>query len=45
VSSVGSQGKRVLIGTDIPVKFFKQLKSDSAEAVAWRDAGRSQGRR
>ena len=35
---VGPQGKRVLIGTNIPVKFFKQLKSYSTEQVVWRDA-------
>ena len=35
---IGPQGKRVLIGTNIPVKFFKQLKSYSTEQVVWRDA-------
>jgi hypothetical protein len=35
---VGPQGKRVLIGTDIPIKFFKQLKNYSTEQVVWRDA-------
>src|SRR6516165_735643 len=35
---IGPQGKRVLIGTNIPVKFFKQLKSYSTEQVLWRDA-------
>ena len=35
---VGSQGERVLIGTNIPVKFFKQLQSYSTEQVVWRDA-------
>ena len=29
---------RVLIGTNIPVKFFKQLKSYNTEQVVWRDA-------
>jgi hypothetical protein len=28
----------VLIGTNIPVKFFKQLKSYSTEQVVWRNA-------
>lgn len=35
---VGPQDQRVLIGTDIPVKFFKQLKKYSTEQVVWRDA-------
>src|SRR5262249_28640532 len=35
---VGAQGHRVLIGTDIPIKVFKQLKAYSTEQVVWRDA-------
>src|SRR5438309_775918 len=35
---IGPQGKRVLVGTNIPVKHFKQLKSYSTEQVVWRDA-------
>jgi hypothetical protein len=35
---VGPQDKRVLIGTNIPVKYFKQLKSYSTEQVIWREA-------
>ncbi len=35
---IGPQGHRILIGTNIPVKFFKQLKSYSTEQVIWRDA-------
>jgi hypothetical protein len=28
----------VLIGTDIPVRFFRQLQSYTTEQVVWRDA-------
>jgi hypothetical protein len=35
---IGSEAKRVLIGTDIDVRFFRQLKSYTTEAVIWRDA-------
>lgn len=35
---LGPSGQRVLIGTDIPVKFFKQLQSYTTEQVVWRDA-------
>ena len=35
---IGPQNQRVLIGTNIPVKFFKQLKSYTTEQVIWRDA-------
>jgi len=35
---VGSQDQRILIGTDIPIKFFKQLQNYSTEQVVWRDA-------
>lgn len=35
---IGPPGDRVLIGTNIPAKFFKQLKSYSTEQVIWRDA-------
>jgi hypothetical protein len=35
---IGPQDQRVLIGTNIPVKFFKQLKSYTTEQVIWRDA-------
>jgi hypothetical protein len=35
---IGPPGKRVLIGTNIPVKYFKQLKSYTTEQVVWRDA-------
>lgn len=35
---VGPQSQRVLIGTDIPIKAFKQLRSYSTEQVVWRDA-------
>ena len=35
---VGPEGRRVLIGTDIPIKFIKQIKSYSTEAVVWRNA-------
>jgi hypothetical protein len=35
---VGPQYHRVLIGTNIPIKFFKQLKKYTTEQVIWRDA-------
>jgi hypothetical protein len=35
---VGPEDQRILIGTDIPIKTFKQLKNYSTEAVVWRDA-------
>lgn len=35
---IGTAAHRVLIGTDIPVKAFKQLKSYTGEQVVWRDA-------
>ena len=35
---VGPASQRVLIGTDIPIKAFKQLKNYSTEAVVWRNA-------
>ncbi|MGH2885871.1 MAG: hypothetical protein ACRDPA_24790, partial [Solirubrobacteraceae bacterium] len=35
---IGPQDQRVLIGTNIPIKFFKQLKSYTTEQVIWRDA-------
>jgi hypothetical protein len=35
---IGPQDHRVLIGTNIPIKFFKQLKNYSTEQVIWRDA-------
>ncbi len=35
---LGPPEARVLIGTDIPVRFFKQLKDYSSEAVVWRSA-------
>ncbi|MFJ3792157.1 hypothetical protein [Kitasatospora sp. NPDC090091] len=35
---IGPQDGRILIGTDIPVKFFKGLKEYSTEQVVWRDA-------
>jgi len=35
---IGPKDARVLIGTDIPVKAFKQLKSYTTEAVVWRNA-------
>ena len=35
---IGPQNQRVLIGTNIPIKFFKQLKSYTTEQVIWRDA-------
>jgi hypothetical protein len=37
-SLVGPANNRVLIGTNIPVKFFKQLKSYNTEQVVWRNA-------
>lgn len=37
-SLIGPKDKRILIGTDIPVKTFHGLKSYSTEAVVWRDA-------
>jgi hypothetical protein len=37
-SLVGPVDQRVLIGTNIPVKDFKQLKSYSTEQVIWRNA-------
>jgi hypothetical protein len=35
---IGPPSQRVLIGTNIPVKFFKQLKKYTTEQVIWRDA-------
>jgi hypothetical protein len=35
---IGPQNQRVLIGTNIPIKAFKQLKNYSTEQVIWRDA-------
>jgi hypothetical protein len=35
---LGPQDQRVLIGTNIPIKFFKQLKKYTTEQVIWRDA-------
>ena len=35
---IGPQDHRVLIGTNIPIKFFKQLKNYTTEQVIWRDA-------
>lgn len=35
---IGPEGHRVLIGTDIPIRFFKQLKNYTTEQVVWRDA-------
>jgi hypothetical protein len=35
---IGPTGGRILIGTDIPIKFFKQLQSYSTEQVVWRNA-------
>jgi len=35
---IGPQDHRILIGTNIPIKFFKQLKNYSTEQVIWRDA-------
>ncbi len=39
---IGPQNQRVLIGTNIPIKFFKQLKNYSTEQVIWRDAATGQ---
>jgi hypothetical protein len=35
---IGPQDHRVLIGTNIPIKVFKQLKKYTTEQVIWRDA-------
>jgi hypothetical protein len=35
---IGPADHRVLIGTNIPVKFFKQLKKYTTEQAIWRDA-------
>ncbi len=35
---IGPQDQRILIGTDIPIKAFEQLKSYTTEQVVWRDA-------
>lgn len=35
---IGPKDHRVLIGTDIPIKAFQQLKTYTTEAVVWRDA-------
>jgi len=35
---IGPADARVLIGTDIPIKHFKQLKKYTTEAVVWRNA-------
>jgi hypothetical protein len=35
---IGAEGQRVLIGTDIPIRFFKQLTKYTTEQVVWRDA-------
>jgi len=35
---VGPKDRRVLVGTDIPVKFFNGLKDYTTEQVVWRDA-------
>ena len=37
-SLIGPKSQRVLIGTDIPIKAFKQLKNYSTEQVVWRNA-------
>ena len=37
-SLVGPANNRVLIGTNIPVKYFKQLQSYTTEQVVWRNA-------
>ena len=37
-SLVGPSNNRVLIGTNIPVKYFKQLQSYTTEQVVWRNA-------
>lgn len=35
---IGPSQHRVLIGTNIPIKYFKQLKKYTTEQVIWRDA-------
>jgi hypothetical protein len=35
---IGPEDQRVLIGTDIPIKKFQDLRSYLTEAVVWRDA-------
>ena len=35
---VGPEDQRILIGTDIPIRVFQQLRRYSTEAVVWRDA-------
>lgn len=35
---IGPADQRVLVGTNIPVKYFKQLKNYSSEQVVWRNA-------
>ena len=35
---IGPEGQRVLIGTDIPIRFFKRLTKYTTEQVVWRDA-------
>src|SRR5262249_32312483 len=35
---IGPKDQRVLIGTDIPVKVFKQLHNYTTEQVVWRNA-------
>jgi hypothetical protein len=35
---IGPKDARVLIGTDIPIKAFKQLKNYTTEQVVWRNA-------
>jgi hypothetical protein len=35
---IGPKDQRVLIGTDIPVKVFKQLNNCTTEQVVWRNA-------
>lgn len=37
-SLIGPENHRVLIGTDIPIKFFKQLQTYTTEQVVWRNA-------
>jgi hypothetical protein len=37
-SLIGPSDKRVLIGTDIPVRTFKGLQGYTTEQVVWRDA-------
>jgi hypothetical protein len=39
---VGPDGQKVLIGTDIPIRFFRQLQSYTTEQVVWRDAATGQ---